>query len=164
MANERGDATGEINEELEAASEIEVRTSGLEELEEQEFKLRQAERDKIGLVEALLLLMLAAAADLFEIVAGLTVVLWLIGLVFGFFVSGVILMWAILRGGSSYLVFRRIIITIGGWLLDAATLGILPIRTLALLLTIWYNNHDANKRIKEAMERIEEISKGSLTS
>ncbi|MBI2506537.1 MAG: hypothetical protein HYW00_00100, partial [Candidatus Colwellbacteria bacterium] len=74
------------------------------------------------------------------------------------FVSGVIFMWAVLRGGSTYLIFRRVIITVGGWLLDAALLGILPIRTIALLLTIWINNRDANKRIKEATAQVEALS------
>ena len=142
-----GEFTGEVE-----------RNSG--ELEEQEWKRRQAERDKVSLVEGLLLLMLAATADLFEIVAGLTIVLWLIGLVLGSLASGIIFMWAILRGGTGYL-FWRVIITIAGWLLDILSLGILPIRTLALLLTIWVNNRDASKRIKEATNRIEEISKSA---
>lgn len=160
MADEERSATiGGSDEGIEMGAEAAVSISGLEELEEWENKRRQAERDKISFIEALLLLMLAAAADLFEIVAGLTIVLSIIGLIFGFFVSGIILMWAILRGGSGYLVFRRLIINIGGWLFDAAFLGILPIRTIALLLTIWVNNRDANKRIRETEERIEEISK-----
>ncbi|MEX2033215.1 MAG: hypothetical protein WD889_01470 [Candidatus Colwellbacteria bacterium] len=134
---------------------------GSGELEEQEWKKRQAEKDKVSLVEGLLLLMLAATADLFEMVAGLTIVLWLIGLVLGSLASGIIFMWAILRGGQSYMVFRRVIITVGGWLLDIVFLGILPIRTLALLLTFWVNNRDANKRIEEADNRIEEILKSA---
>ncbi|MDP2650521.1 MAG: hypothetical protein Q8P04_00250 [bacterium] len=129
-------------------------TGGSGELEEQEWKKRQAERDKVSLVEGLLLLMLAATADLFEIVAGLTIILWLIGLVLGSLASGIIFMWAVLRGGESYLIFRRVIITVGGWLFDIVLLGILPIRTIALLLTFWINNRDANRRIKEATERI----------
>lgn len=143
-----GEFTGEVE-----------RNSG--ELEEQEWKRRQAERDKVSLVEGLLLLMLAVTADLFEIVAGLTIVLWLIGLVLGSLASGIIFMWAILRGGPSYLVFRKVIITIGGWLLDIVLLGILPIRTLALLLTFWVNNRDASRRIKEATERIDELLKSA---
>ena len=143
-----GEFTGEVE-----------RNSG--ELEEQEWKRRQAERDKVSLVEGLLLLMLAVTADLFEIVAGLTIVLWLIGLVLGSLASGIIFMWAILRGGPSYLVFRKVIITIGGWLLDIVLLGIFPIRTIALLLTFWINNRDANRRIKEATERIDELSKSA---
>ena len=134
---------------------------GSGELEEQEWKRRQAEKDKVSLVEGLLLLMLAATADLFEIVAGLTIVLWLIGLVLGSLASGIIVMWAILRGGQSYQVFRRVIITVAGWLLDIVFLGILPIRTLALLLTFWVNNRDANRRIKEATERIDELLKSA---
>src|SRR3989344_7502943 len=90
-------------------------TEGSGELEEQEWKRRQAEKDKVSLVEGLLLLMLAATADLFEIVAGLTIVLWLIGLVLGSLASGIIFMWAILRGGEGYLVFKRMIINLGGW-------------------------------------------------
>ena len=70
-------------------------------------------------------------------------------------------MWAILRGGPSYLVFRKVIITIGGWLLDIVLLGIFPIRTIALLLTFWINNRDADRRIKEATERIDELSKSA---
>jgi len=143
-----GEFTGEVE-----------RNSG--ELEEQEWKRRQAERDKVSLVEGLLLLMLAVTADLFEIVAGLTIVLWLIGLVLGSLASGIIFMWAILRGGPSYLVFRKVIITIGGWLLDIVLLGIFPIRTIALLLTFWINNRDADRRIKEATERIDELSKSA---
>ncbi len=158
MADGREEITEEIEEEIEIAAGVKT-SLALGELEEWEDKRRRGERDKIGLVEALLLLMLAASADLFEIVAGLTVVLAIIGLLFGFFVSGIIFMWAILRGGTGYLIFRRVIINVAGWLLDVFSLGILPIRTLALLLTIWYNNHDANRRIKEAMGRIEEISK-----
>ena len=136
-------------------------TEGSGELEEQEWKRRQAEKDKVSLVEGLLLLMLAATADLFEIVAGLTIILWLIGLVLGSLASGIIFMWAILRGGQSYQVFRRVIITVGGWFFDIVLLGILPIRTLALLLTFWVNNRDANGRIKEATERIDELSKSA---
>lgn len=158
MAREREEIAREIEEEIEIAGGIKI-SPALGELEEWEEKRRQAERDKIGLVEALLLLMLAAAADLFEIIAGLTIVLAIIGVLFGFFVSGIIFIWAILRGGTSYLIFRRVAITVGGWLLDVLSLGILPIRTLALLLTIWYNNHDANKRIKEATAKIEELAK-----
>lgn len=158
MADGREEIAEEIEEEIEIAAGVKT-SLALGELEEWEDKRRRGERDKIELVEALLLLMLAASADLFEIVAGLTVVLAIIGLLFGFFVSGIIFMWAILRGGTGYLIFRRVIINVAGWLLDVFSLGILPIRTLALLLTIWYNNHDANRRIKEAMGRIEEISK-----
>ena len=160
MAEEREETTEEIDEELEATSEIEVRAPGLERLEEQEFKKRGAERDKISLVETILLFMVAAAADIFEIIADLTIVLWLFGLIVGSLASGIIFMWAILRGGTGYL-FWRVIITIAGWLLDILSLGILPIRTLALLLTIWVNNRDASKRIKEATNRIEEISKSA---
>ncbi|MBI2595054.1 MAG: hypothetical protein HYW38_02255 [Candidatus Colwellbacteria bacterium] len=158
MADGREEIAEEIEEEIEIAAGVKT-SLALGELEEWEEKRRRGERDKIELVEALLLLMLAASADLFEIVAGLTVVLAIIGLLFGFFVSGIIFMWAILRGGTGYLIFRRVIINVAGWLLDVFSLGILPIRTLALLLTIWYNNHDANRRIKEATGRIEEISK-----
>ena len=68
MAEEREETTEEIDEELEATSEIEVRAPGLERLEEQEFKKRGAERDKISLVETILLFMVAAAADIFEII------------------------------------------------------------------------------------------------
>ncbi len=161
MADEREEVAGETDEELEAVNEIEVRIPGLKELEEQEWKRRQAERDKISLVEGLLLLMLAATADLLEIVADLTVILAVIGLIFGFFTSGIILLWSILRGGESYLVFRRVIITIAGWFLDAVFLGILPIRTLALLLTIWVNNRHASRRTKEATERIEQLLKSA---
>src|SRR3989304_7921848 len=138
-----GEFTGEVE-----------RNSG--ELEEQEWKRRKAERDKVSLVEGLLLLMLAVTADLFEIVAGLTIVLWLIGLVLGSLASGIIFMWAILRGGPSYLVFRKVIITIGGWLLDIVLLGIFPIRTIALLLTFWINNRAADRRITEATGGIDE--------
>ncbi|MBI3088896.1 MAG: hypothetical protein HYY99_01420 [Candidatus Colwellbacteria bacterium] len=163
MADEREEIAEEVEEEIEIADELKT-SPALGELEEWEEKRRRAERDKVGLVEALLLLMLAATADVFEIIAGLTVVLWIIGLILGLFVSGVIFMWAVLRGGSTYLIFRRVIITVGGWLLDAALLGILPIRTIALFLTIWINNRDASRRGREAIEKIEEISKGSLTA
>lgn len=148
-------------DEVETTSEVEAPAPGLGELEDEEFKRRQAERDKISLVEGLLLLMLAAAADLLEIVAGLTVVLAIIGLFFGLLASGILILWARLRSGTSYLIFRRVIINLAGWFLDVAFLGILPIRTIALLLTIWINNRDANKRIKEATSRIEEISRSA---
>lgn len=146
----------------EYTGEVTISAPGLEELEEWEDKKRRAEKDKISFfVEGMLLLMVAAVADFFEILTGLSVVLWLVGLVFGLFASGIIFMWAILRGGEGYLVFRRIIINIAGWLFDAVLLGILPIRTIALLLTFWYNNRDAKKRIEEATTRIEEISKAA---
>ena len=100
-------------------------------------------------------------SDVFDVIAGLTIFLLPLGLIFGLLASGIIFMWAILRGGPSYLVFRKVIITIGGWLLDIVLLGIFPIRTIALLLTFWINNRDANRRIKEATERIDELSKSA---
>ena len=160
MAEEREETAEEIDEELEATSEIEVRAPGLGKLEEQEFKKRGAERDKISLVETILLFMVAAAADVFEIIADSTIVLWIFGLIVGSLASGIIFMGAILRGGTGYL-FWRVIITIAGWFLDAVLLGIFPIRTLALLLTIWANNRDANRRIKEAAERTEQLLKSA---
>lgn len=147
------------DENIEIAAEATVSTPGLEDLAEAEQKKREAERDKISLVEMILLLMVAAAADFFEIIAGLSIVLLIIGLFFGFLASSIIFLWAVLRGGTGYLIFRRIIITVGGWFLDVALLGIFPIRTIALILTFWINNHNANKRIKEATTKIEEIEK-----
>lgn len=146
----------------EYVDEVAVSVSGIEELGEWEDKRRRAEKDKISFfVEGMLMLMVAATADFFEILTGLSVVLWLIGLIFGLFASGIIFMWAILRGGEGYLMFRRVIINIAGWFFDAALLGFLPIRTLALSLTIWVNNKDANKRLKEATEHIEEVTKSA---
>lgn len=153
---------GEFTEEAGGDNEAGVKlSSNLGELEDQEWKRRQAERDKVSLVEAILLLMVAATADVFEVIAGLTIFLLPLGLIFGLLASGTIFMWAILRGGSGYLVFRRIIITIGGWFLDAVFLGILPIRTIALFLTFWVNNRDANRRLREAVERIEQLLKSA---
>ncbi|MBI2010869.1 MAG: hypothetical protein HYS89_01390 [Candidatus Colwellbacteria bacterium] len=146
----------------------EVEEEPLEGVEELEFKRQDAERAKIGAVEGFIVLGAAAIADLFEILAGLVFwvpifgqVIWFLAFTFGLFISGTILIWSLLRGISGRLVVkravRRLIFLMGGFLADALTVGVLPIRTITLAITIWLNNRSQGKELSGILKLLEKV-------
>src|SRR3989344_1331244 len=150
-------------------SEEEIEAKELpEDKDELEFRRGGAERAKIGIVEGLMVLMTAAAADTLELFAGFMVwipilgqIAWLFAFTFGFFVSGTLLLWAFLRGVSGGTVMKkvvkRLIMLAGGFLADALTAGILPIRTITMALTIWLNNRAEGKELSGIIKLLEKV-------
>ena len=122
-------------------------------IEDLESQQDESERAKISLPESLILLMLSASADIFEIIGFLAfgafpvgTILWILSIAYGLFVSIVLIFWAFLR--SVYgrfivqrLVKRKLIPLLIGFLFEAGTVTTLPARTISLAITIWLNNH-----------------------
>lgn len=123
---------------------------------------------KISLPESIIVVLLAASADAFEIVAALIaavpvvgLVVWLMAFSFGIFVSVIIIIWSLLKGARGSFVVkyatRRLIALIGGAILDALTGGILPMRTIVLIITIWLNNHFADKDLERVLSLLKKV-------
>jgi|SRR3989344_3921101 len=152
----------------EAELEEEVEDELPEDEEELEFKRQASERAKIGAIESFMVLAAAASADALEMLAGLIgwipiigQIAWFFAFAFGLVVSGALLLWAFLRGISGGIVIKksvtRLIILAGGFLADALTAGILPIRTITLALTIWFNNRAEGKNLSGIIKLLEKV-------
>lgn len=126
-----------------------------------------AEKDKIGFMEAYLVIAFALVTDVFEIAAAASigiivgVVLAPIVAVFGYMVSMGLTLWAMLRitGGGvakkkitaklKNIKAQRVVISILGGGADAILLSVLPIRTIAMVVLVVTNNLMTNKNIKK---------------
>jgi len=136
---------------------------GGENIEELEFKHDEARRAKIGGVEAYFLIVFSVIADILDIIAfvlALTVVGALIAVILKFFslmISGLIVMWSFLRGLHGRFVIKAVIILILGFILDELSMGLLPIKTISLVIVIWLNNHFTKKQLKEILSVLERV-------
>lgn len=159
-----------MNTEVELTEE-EVEDEGLEAPEDQEeleFRRQAAEGAKIGGVEQFMVLATAAIADTFEIFAGLIGwipvlgwMTWFFAYAFGLFVSGALFVWALLRGVTGGIVvkkaFKRLVTLVGGFVADAMTAGILPMRTITLWLTIRLNNKDQSGELSRVTKLLKKV-------
>jgi len=125
--------------------------------EDLEFERDSSEKAKISLPETIIFTLLAMSADVIDVITTLANILpaigqavWFVGWLFGVSVSAIIILWTFLRGaGVSRRVAKIGVARIVGFLADSIPLiGVLPIRTFVLLVTIWLNNHWENKNIR----------------
>lgn len=117
------------------------------------------EKDKssnaiISLPEKIIFIAISVVADALEIFAFLTIGipavgfgLWLMSYFFGIFVSAAIFVWSMFRGVNGSFFVKKLLILGIGFLVDEAMLGVLPIRTLTLVVTIWLNNHIEQEKL-----------------
>lgn len=82
--------------------------------------------------------------------------------IFGLLVSGGVYVLLLLKGVVGVFAVRILIVLMAGLVLDAATAGILPARTIAVAITIWLHNRECNKKLKriraELTERQEQLT------
>lgn len=139
------------------------KVKGGESIEELEFKHDEARRAKIGGVEAYFLIVFSVIADILDIIAfvlALTVAGALIAVILKFFslmISGFIVMWSFLRGLLGRFVIKAVIILILGFILDELSMGLLPIKTISIVIVIWLNNHFTKKQLKEILSVLERV-------
>lgn len=115
--------------------------------EELEFEKNESERTKINIVEAAIVLIATAMADLAELIP-------LFGIVVGFFFSVAVLIWSYFKG--MYTTRRRIMkiaLMIGGPLLELLTVGLFP-ETFTLLAAILLHNYGETKHIEAIASRL----------
>lgn len=117
--------------------------------------LENSEEAKISFVEGFLLILLAASADVAELVGSLLNIVpvigqlaWFTSYIYGLFVSWIIIMWAALRGMGGVFFKRRLAILGGGTVIDALFGGFLPARTFFLILAIWLNNRMEQENVR----------------
>ncbi len=130
----------------------------LENKNEEEL-LEDAEKSSNAIVttpEKIITGTLSSIADGLELISGLGLggpivgwALWGLSFSFGIFVSAGLFIWSMFRGVNGSFFVKRLLILALGFILDEATLGILPIRTLTLIIVIWLNNHFEKKKIEE---------------
>ena len=146
------DFEGAENEEDTHLAEEEARASSVEELE----NAAKREPDLIGEAEATIFILIAASADLFEIFAFFAAIVPVIGwatfgmaLFFGIMASSIIFIWTLSRSvkGSfvTGLALRKALAFFFGAFIDTLTGGVLPLRTVTLLIVIWMHNRGAKK-------------------
>lgn len=136
--DELGDRVTEYNEE--EASGASGDTSG-------------GEGDKIPLAETIIMLLIAATADAFELAAVFTACIdfcatYSLSLLFGVIASTVIFLWSYLRGTRSggkmaNAAVKKVLIIVFGAGADLITGGFLPLRTVSLIISILYYNNQA---------------------
>ena len=136
--------------------------AGGEDPEELEHQRNNSEKAKITLPETIIFTMLSLFTDTIEILAGLVNILpvlgqaiWFIVWVFGIFVSAIIILWSFIRGVHGRYGIKMAVTRIIGFVFDSALAGILPIRTLTLIITIWINNHLEGKNINRLVSLLE---------
>lgn len=115
--------------------------------EELEFEKSSSEKAKIGMVEAAIVLIATALADLLELIP-------LFGIVFGLLISGGVLFWSYFRG--MYTSRRRatkLILMLGGSALDFVTLGLFP-EAFTLFAAILIHNYGETKHIGGLLQKI----------
>lgn len=134
-------------------------------IEELNLKANQLEKTHITSVETFIFLFLTGLTDLGEFLAALTagtiigIPILILVFIFGVFVSGICVLWLMLRGGGSTHTFiiRRLLIFLAGAILDAATAGALPMRSIAMAVAIYVNNHFATKDLDKIFKILERV-------
>jgi hypothetical protein len=136
--DELGDRAAEYSEE-DAYGESGAKTDG--------------EGDKIPLAETIIMVLIAATADAFELAAGFTVCIdfcatYGLSLLFGVIASTVIFLWSCLRGTRSggkmaNAAVKKVLIILLGEGADLILGGVLPLRTASLIISILYYNNQA---------------------
>jgi len=132
-------------------------------------------RVHISPIEGLLVVLISASADLFEILGALSattgvgISIWLLAYVYGWCVSIALIFWSIFRSNVGFLKGRaiklgvkRLLTIIIGSSVDGITGGVLPTRTVFLCIAIFLTNHFVKEEIKEITEIIEDIMHGHL--
>ena len=120
--------------------------TGTESPEGPESQGDNSSRKKIGLPEAVIVLLATALADLAEFIP-------LFGTVFGFFVTGGVLIWSYFAG--MYTARRRatkVILMLGGPALELITVGLLP-EAFTLLAAILIHNYGDTKRVGNVLQK-----------
>lgn len=125
----------------------EIQASNLEDLV---FQLNEAEHKTILIVEATYLVLLALLADVIEFFLP----------AIGPFITVptiyvIIFLWSFFRRIHGRFIIRQII----GKVIDALLLGVWPIGTIAMLITVWLNNRAEKKTIKEILDILERYAK-----
>lgn len=115
--------------------------------EELNAEADDSESAKISLPEIILVVSIAALADTLEILAAMALGVPVVGQVFfgasyifGLCVSGILALWALLKGTASSAYVKKMITVITGSTLDELTGGILPLRTITLIIAIMIHN------------------------
>ena len=143
----------------------------LGELNKSELKLEfeDSEKAKISLPETIIFIIIAGSADAFELFSAFAFAIpvigqaiWIMALIYGFFVSAIILFWSIIRGASGgfivgRIVKRKIAPLIAGFTVDFFTGGFLPIRTITLIIVIWLNNKFTEKHRDKILKLISSL-------
>lgn len=131
----------------------------LAEIDRLETEKKHSEKAKIPFVEALIVVLFSLSADAPEAFAALANFLpvigqafWLFTLFSGFLVSAGILIWTVVRGAYGKFFMKRLIMIAFGVSADALLGGFLPVRTAALIATIWISNHSESKNIKRIVK------------
>ena len=140
----------------------------LENKNEEEL-LEDAEKSSNAIVttpEKIITVTTSSIADGLELLSGLALgmpvigwALWGLSFFFGIFVSAGLFTWSMLRGVNGSFFVKRLLILALGFILDEATLGILPIRTITLIIVIWLNNHFEQKKLEEIFGILEKVTK-----
>jgi len=133
------------------------KVKGGESIEELEFKHDEARRAKIGGAEAYFLIAFSVIADIIDIIAfvllftGVGALIAAIFKFFSFMITGAIVMWSFLRRLHGRVQVKVVVILILGHIFDELTLGLLPIKTIVIVIVIWLNNHFTKKQLKEIL-------------
>lgn len=105
------------------------------------------EREKITPPEMIFFGLWSLFADIGEVVGGFSLAipiagwgLWLLMAAFGMFTSAVIAIWLWFRGGS-FGAAKKLVVFLIGSVFDSLTTGVLPLRTISLVVAIWIHNH-----------------------
>ncbi len=119
--------------------------------EDLEFEKNSSRKAKIGLAETIIFTLFSIVADIFELIP-------FIGLIVGIPISFAIILWTFLRGVHGRFAIKIAVARILSFVADAVLFGgFLPIRTIALIITIWLNNHLEEKNIKRVVEILEKM-------
>jgi len=111
--------------------------------EELEFEKSLSEKAKINIVEAAIVLIATAMADLMELIP--------FGFIFGMFVTGGVTLWLILRGMyRARRILIKLILMIGGPVLEFFTAGLFP-ETLTLAALILIHNRGEAENVKAVL-------------
>jgi len=141
-------------------------------LREPQEKAEQLKKIHIGGLEAGFVLFWAILADALEFLGFMLAatligsIVWFLALIMGSLVSACIFLWAFLRGGQGpgmiKYAIKKVLIMMGGQVAEYATGGALPVRTISLVIAIWFNNHVAREELRFLNQLLKDVSRGKL--
>jgi hypothetical protein len=121
-------------------------TTSIKSLSDLDFELREAEKKKIGFVEATLLVFFALAEDIIQLIP------LFIGEIIASPITIGLLVWTIMRDISGRFFVRRalkITFYVVANAIDIALDGWLPIATIVMIIVIFLNNRVSEKTLKQ---------------
>lgn len=127
-----------------------------------EGSAEESEDSVIHIPEIILIVMVALSADLAEILGFVVITIPIVGIVifallyfFGLLASGTVILWSFLRGGiNTKRSAKRIVTVLLSSSGDAVSGGVLPLRTVGIVVAIWLHNRDAKGRGGDASSTI----------